>query len=210
MENPVTHYLFYSLLWILWCVIHSATTSLSLANFLENKFGDKFRFYRLIYNLLAFVTLIPLVLYSISVEEPKILFWHGALQYIHYVLLAVVFTLISFSLVSYDWLQFAGIRQIIHKSTSRSLSSDKKIVSTGILGFIRHPLYLMILIALWIFDMDLTQIIRNVILTVYVIIGTILEERKLIVEFGDEYRIYQSKVSMLFPYKWLKSRILRL
>ncbi|MBU1023136.1 hypothetical protein KKB99_02520 [bacterium] len=210
MEKPVTDYLFFSLLWILWCIVHSATTSLSLTNFLKNKISDKFRFYRLFYNLLAIATLIPLVIYSISVEEPKILIWDGGFQFVRYVLAVLIFALFFFSLIAYDWLQFWGIRQIIQKSASRALSSQKKIISTGILGFIRHPLYLMLLIAIWILDLDMTQIIRNVILTIYILIGTILEERKLIVEYGDEYRDYQSKVSMLFPYKWIKSRIQKL
>ena len=43
----------------------------------------------------------------------------------------------------------------------------------------------------------------NVVLTVYIFIGTFLEERKLIGEFGDLYRDYKSKVSMLFPFKWV-------
>ena len=45
------------------------------------------------------------------------------------------------------------------------------------------------------------------ILTVYVVIGTHLEERKLVAEFGDEYREYQQTVSMLFPWKWIKSEL---
>jgi protein-S-isoprenylcysteine O-methyltransferase Ste14 len=39
------------------------------------------------------------------------------------------------------------------------------------------------------------------------VIGTILEERKLVREFGEPYREYQRNVSMFFPYKWLKARI---
>jgi protein-S-isoprenylcysteine O-methyltransferase Ste14 len=35
-----------------------------------------------------------------------------------------------------------------------------------------------------------------------VVVGTILEERKLVAEFGDEYRQYQREVSMLFPWKF--------
>ena len=34
-----------------------------------------------------------------------------------------------------------------------------------------------------------------------------LEERKLVAEYGDEYREYQKQVSMFIPYKWLKSKI---
>jgi len=41
------------------------------------------------------------------------------------------------------------------------------------------------------------------------IVGTYLEEKKLVREFGEKYLIYQKRVSMLIPYKWLKSIIIR-
>jgi protein-S-isoprenylcysteine O-methyltransferase Ste14 len=45
-----------------------------------------------------------------------------------------------------------------------------------------------------------------VILTGYFMIGTVPEERKLLVEFPEAYRAYQQSVSMLFPYQWLKAK----
>lgn len=47
----------------------------------------------------------------------------------------------------------------------------------------------------------------NVVLTAYILIGTVLEERKLALEFGDEYKEYQKKVSMFLPAKWVRSRL---
>jgi protein-S-isoprenylcysteine O-methyltransferase Ste14 len=38
--------------------------------------------------------------------------------------------------------------------------------------------------------------------TAYVVVGTLLEEKKLVAEFGEEYRSYQRRVSMLVPLKW--------
>ena len=37
--------------------------------------------------------------------------------------------------------------------------------------------------------------------TVWILIGTILEEKDLVREIGDEYRQYQKKVPMLIPYR---------
>jgi protein-S-isoprenylcysteine O-methyltransferase Ste14 len=56
--------------------------------------------------------------------------------------------------------------------------------------------------------MDVSVIFVNVILTSYLIVGTLLEERKLIGEFGEEYLAYQKRVSMLIPFKWLRSEII--
>ena len=40
----------------------------------------------------------------------------------------------------------------------------------------------------------------NIILTIYIIMGSILEERKLVLEFGDAYVKYQQEVPMLIPF----------
>jgi protein-S-isoprenylcysteine O-methyltransferase Ste14 len=49
-------------------------------------------------------------------------------------------------------------------------------------------------------------VLINVILTGYFIVGTVLEERKLSVEFPEAYKEYQQKVSMFFPSRWLRSK----
>ncbi len=50
-------------------------------------------------------------------------------------------------------------------------------------------------------------LLTNPVLTAYLVIGTFLEERKLVVEFGDQYRQYQREVPMLFPVKWMKKAL---
>jgi protein-S-isoprenylcysteine O-methyltransferase Ste14 len=39
------------------------------------------------------------------------------------------------------------------------------------------------------------------------VIGTFLEEQKLVLEFGDQYKVYQRQVSMFIPLKWLGSKL---
>ena len=58
----------------------------------------------------------------------------------------------------------------------------------------------------WARDLDGSAIVTNVILTGYFIVGTLLEERKLSVEFPEAYKEYRQKVSMLLPFEWLKSK----
>ena len=42
-----------------------------------------------------------------------------------------------------------------------------------------------------------------------VVVGTLLEERKLVSEFGRQYTDYQQRVSMLLPVKWARQALLR-
>jgi protein-S-isoprenylcysteine O-methyltransferase Ste14 len=78
--------------------------------------------------------------------------------------------------------------------------------SSGVLGIVRHPWYLAVFILLWSRDLNVAGFIINMVLSAYLLIGTLLEERKLVLEFGENYKAYQRQVSMLLPLKWLRSR----
>ena len=103
----------------------------------------------------------------------------------------------------YDMLQFLGIRQVREGTTHSVLTGGGEVDTGGILGFTRHPWYAGALLLIWSRDMDVPAVITNVIFTGYLIIGTLLEERKLTLEFWGQYLEYQRNVSMFFPFKWL-------
>ena len=66
--------------------------------------------------------------------------------------------------------------------------------------WVRHPLYLFMIVLFWSRPILTTdRLLFNILWTIWVIIGTILEERDLAEDFGDTYRAYQANVPMLFP-----------
>lgn len=68
--------------------------------------------------------------------------------------------------------------------------------------WVRHPQYFVVLLLIWSSpDITLDRIWFNVTWTVWIVIGTFLEERDLVEGFGDVYREYQKKVPMLVPYR---------
>jgi protein-S-isoprenylcysteine O-methyltransferase Ste14 len=71
---------------------------------------------------------------------------------------------------------------------------------SGLLGVVRHPMYLALILYLWCQTFRTIDLVINTLLTLYVLIGTWLEERKLILEFGEAYLEYQRQVPMLIPF----------
>jgi methanethiol S-methyltransferase len=68
--------------------------------------------------------------------------------------------------------------------------------------WIRHPLYFFSLLMIWSSpDLTADKLLFNIIWTIWIIIATLLEERDLLLDFGNGYREYQSRVPMLIPYK---------
>jgi len=66
--------------------------------------------------------------------------------------------------------------------------------------WVRHPLYLFMIVLFWSCPIITTdRLLFNILWTIWVIVGTILEERDLAEDFGDAYRDYQANVPMLFP-----------
>lgn len=201
--------LFAALLWILWCTLHSTLIAIRVTNYMKKRLGDMFRFYRVFYNTLSLVTLVPLVYYSISIRQAPVFRWEGHLVIVKYLLLVTSISLFVAGGRHYSLSQFLGIRQIRTGRMSRPLSKYDTFDTSGILSVIRHPWYTAGILIVWTGDISLSTFLINIVINAYFVIGTILEERKLLLEFGEKYREYQKNVSTFIPYKWLKAKIAR-
>ena len=90
----------------------------------------------------------------------------------------------------------SGIRTLYEAEPSTEL------LRGGIHNYVRHPLYSGTLLFIWglffIFPM-LNNLIAVIIITGYVLVGIRLEEKKLLIDFGNMYADYMNRVPMLIP-----------
>lgn len=194
------------LLWVLWCALHSTLIAAPVTDLMKKKLGLQFRFYRLFYNTVALVTLIPLAAYSLSIDQEPVFRWEGYWKIGKYLLLITSFFLFTAGGRHYSLGQLLGVRQIKTGRTGQLLSEFNTFDSSGVLGVIRHPWYTAGILLVWAGDMGLSALLINIVISAYFVIGTILEERKLLLAFGESYRKYQGNVSMFIPFKWLKAK----
>ncbi|XOB64529.1 methyltransferase family protein [Deferribacteres bacterium DY0037] len=102
---------------------------------------------------------------------------------------------------SYDNGVFLGLTQILIKKNGKNyIYKRPELTKKGALAYVRHPYYTVSLLLIWVRPLDVKDIYLNIILTLYFLLGTINEERKLKKEFGAEYLQYMREVPALIPF----------
>ena len=95
-----------------------------------------------------------------------------------------------------------GLRQVYLNYRDQDYSDlDFKIV--GLYRLVRHPIMLGFIIAFWATPvMTVGHLVFAVATAAYIFIALQFEERDLVNLFGETYKNYQKKVSMVIPLKW--------
>lgn len=176
-------------------ILHSVLASVKVKNTLGKLLG---RWYRLFFNAVAFVTLLP-VLAVASVLPNQTLYvvplpWRWGLLAVQ----GVAAVLAALAFIQTDIWHFLGVRQIL-QNVPPNHTPFKEV---GFYRWVRHPAYFFSLILLWSSPvMTVNQLTLYGVFFLYFWVGAIFEERKLAREFGAAYRNYQRRVPMFVPWK---------
>lgn len=194
-------YLLIASMWIAYCLFHSFLISTSFTDLMTRLLKNYYAFYRIFFVLISLVLLIPLISYTDHFDNNIIITYSLPLNIVRYILISGSLLIFFWAFFfSYDSLSFFGIRQIQNFGKTKKINPTEDLKRTGLLGVVRHPMYFALIVYLWCQTFTVTGIIVNIVLTIYIIVGTMLEEKKLILEFGDTYVKYQQEVPMLIPF----------
>jgi protein-S-isoprenylcysteine O-methyltransferase Ste14 len=192
-------FLLIAFLWLAYCSLHSFLISIRFTGLISRQLKSYYAFYRLFYVLLSLVLLVPLIKYTEYADSVAPITYPTPVNTLRILLMGGSLALFSWAFFfNYDVLSFFGIRQIL--AFRKPDKSSKEIAKNGLLGVVRHPLYLALIIYLWCQIFSVMDLLVTALLTLYVIVGTFLEEKKLVLEFGDSYAKYQQDVPMLIPF----------
>lgn len=180
--------------WILYCVLHSVLAAPKWKVKLRRHLRQGQR-YRLWYTILSFVLLVPIIWFQLRMPTVRLIEPGKFISAAGIFIGAGGLLLMAVCIKKY-FMSLSGLRTLLEENYSNELQVS------GVHKYVRHPLYLGTFAFIWglfLLLPLLSLLISNVIITVYTLIGIQLEERKLVKEFGENYKMYRHRVPMLLP-----------
>lgn len=186
--------------WVGYFALHSILASLAVKRRVAAARPNLMPYYRLVFNILAVLLLLPILWLTYRNPGPMLWRWQGIAAWLaNGLALAAIFGF-WMSLKSYDMQEFLGFRQL--RLHARKVEDQEHFHLSRFHRFVRHPWYFFGLVIVWTRDMNAATLLSGVMITLYFIAGSRLEEKKLLVYHGDTYRRYMARVPGLIPLPW--------
>lgn len=198
------HGLLISLALAFFGVVHSLLAGVRPKDRLKSVLDARFveGWYRLAYNAFSVVTLIPVGLVYLALPD-ETLYSLDAPWSLFLRLLQVLGVLgLAGALFVTDIWHFAGLKQALAYLNGDPLPfPDPPLQVAGMYRYVRHPLYFFSLLAIWPTPaLSVNGLWLNIGITLYFILGSWVEERRLVRQYGDAYVAYRRRVSWLLPW----------
>ena len=194
--SPTYHFIYFAL-WMSFGIGHTILAGPRAKAALSFALG---RAYRFGYNFFALIH-IGLVIYGgrfllgeqasrFALPPEALILMQGSM------LLGILLFLIALS--QYDMGRFAGVTQLLTPAQEHRI---EPLHLGGLHRFVRHPLYTGVYLYMWGSVRTEFDLATALWASLYLMIGTHFEERKLIADYGAAYRDYKKRVPAIFPWR---------
>ncbi len=157
------------------------------------------RVYRVFFNLISVLLLIPLVWLYFEIDHEAIFVKTITTKILGWLMLVIGILTNLMAIRQYNLAEFSGIAYL----SDSIMESTPQLNISGLNKWMRHPLYtttLLVMLGVVLLQANVAMLGIVIISFVYILIGIQLEERKLIEEFGADYLEYKKEVRMLIPF----------
>ena len=186
--------------WTAYFILHSALAAERTKRWVAQHWPNLAPSYRLGFNLVSLVLLLPILYYLHAWPGPMLWTWEGVWAWLANGLALAAAAGFLWTLRDYDNAQFLGLSQ--RRQGQLRPEQDARLTISPLHRHVRHPWYFFGLVILWTRNMDAALLVSAVVITLYLWLGSRLEERKLLHQFGAAYARYCRRVPGLFPLPW--------
>jgi len=187
------------------CALHSLFATRYAKNFVKRHAGNYMAFYRLGYNALSVFLLMLIV--DLAPRPPFIIYdlpYPFDLVIYGVQVISLGFIVYTFALTNFR--EFLGVNQVFRRLDGEYLPEELDERNTfrkeKMYKYMRHPGYFFTIVFMAARpQMDVFYFTAFISFSCYFYIGSFLEEKKLIKQFGDSYIEYQKSVPRIFPLK---------
>lgn len=183
---------------VLWALVHSTLASLTVKGWAQRVFGRRvLRWYRLGFVIFAASSLLPLFVLMAWLPDRRLYAVGGVWRVL--MIAGQVSALVALSMATLQaglW-HFIGLAQIL----AGHAAATGELQVRGFFRYVRHPLYLFSLVALWLIPVMTANLLTFYMMaTLYILIGSVHEERLLADEYGVAYLDYKRQVPRFLPW----------
>lgn len=184
---------------VLWAGVHSLLANFRVKDWVYARLGPAIRrAYRLLYVILALITLMPLpVLFVIMPDQVLYVVpppWSWLMMAGQFLALLGVAVAVLQAGPTY----FLGLSQLMGDWPEE----EAELQVRGLYCWVRHPMYLFSILLIWLTPaMTLNLLVLYALFTLYMYVGSFHEEQRLRETFGAAYGHYQRHVPRLIPWR---------
>lgn len=183
--------------WLGYFLLHSLLASLAVKQWVERHRPDWMPAYRLIFNATAVLLVLPLIWYTYTIPSTPLWYWSGPWRWLMDGLAIVALLGFLWTSRYYQSGEFIGTRQWRERETR--VEDQEHLQLSPAHRRVRHPWYFFGLVLMWTRDMNTAMLVTVGMASLYFLLGSRLEEKKLLRYHGEAYARYRRQVPGLVP-----------